>query len=148
MKPDFSDIRFTTTDNTLIPSWVQETGSNYAVVWVKVPYVPTDGTKMYLYYGNPAASSISNGDATFLFFDHFNTGSVNTTRWTKSGDVTVPGSIATLNAPDKSLTSVVFGVNTALATGLSINASTYGLVGFGDNNNLAAFLQIIPPQAV
>ena len=145
VKPDFSDIRFTTTDNTLIPSWVQETGSNYAVVWVKVPSIPTDGTKMYLYYGNPAASSISNGDATFLFFDHFNMGSVNTTRWTKSGDVTVSGSIATLNAPDETLTSVpVFGVNTALATRLSINPSTYGLVGFGDNNNLATFYANYP----
>ena len=76
VKADFSDLRFTTDDNTLLPYWVQETGSTYAVVWVKVPTIPTTGTKMYLYYGNPAAPSLSNGDATFLFFDHFDGGSV------------------------------------------------------------------------
>ena len=101
VKPDFSDIRFTTTDNTPIPYWIQETGSNYAIVWVKVPSIPTTGTKMYLYYGNPYASSLSDGAATFLFFDHSVGTAVNTTRWTKSGDVTVAGSVATLNAADE-----------------------------------------------
>ena len=48
VKPDFSDLRFTTNDNTALTYWVQETGSNYAVVWVKVPSIPTTGTKMYL----------------------------------------------------------------------------------------------------
>ena len=52
VKPDFSDLRFTTIDNTVLTYWVQETGSNYAVVWVKVPSIPTTGTQMYLYYGN------------------------------------------------------------------------------------------------
>ena len=55
VKPDFSDIRFTTTDNTPIRYWIQETGSNYAIVWVKVPSIPTTGTKTYLYYGNSSA---------------------------------------------------------------------------------------------
>ena len=106
VKPDFSDIRFTTPDNTPIPYWIQETGSNYALVWVKVPSIPTTGTKMYLYYGNPFASSLCDGAATFLFFDHFAGTAVNTTRWTKSGDVTVAGSVATLNAPDEKSTSI------------------------------------------
>ena len=56
VKPDFSDLRFTTTDNTVLTYWVQETGSNYAVVWVKVPSISTTGTQIYLYYGNPSAS--------------------------------------------------------------------------------------------
>ena len=101
VKSDFSDIRFTTGDNTPIPYWVQETGSTYAVVWVKVPTIATTETQMYLYYGNPSATVISNGDATFPFFDHFDGGSVRSTRWTKSGDVAVSGSIASLNAPDE-----------------------------------------------
>jgi hypothetical protein len=43
------------------------------------------------------------------------------------------------------LTSVpVFGVNTAMATRLSINPSAYGLVGFGDNNNLATLYANYP----
>ena len=64
---------------------------------------------------------------------------MSSTRWTKSGDVTVSGSIASLNAPDEKLTSIpVFGVNTALSARASINTAAWGLVGFGDNNNLAA----------
>ncbi len=73
VNPDFSDLRFTTPDNTLLNYWVQETGSNYAVVWVKVPSIPTTGTQMYLYHGNPSAPSLSNGDATFIFYDDFTT---------------------------------------------------------------------------
>ncbi len=79
MKPDFSDLRFTNPDNTVLTYWVQETGSNYAVVWVKVPSIPTTGTQVYLYYGNPSAPSLSNGDATFSFYDDFNT--LNPTVW-------------------------------------------------------------------
>ena len=88
VNPDFSDIRFTTIDNTVLNYWVQETGSTYAVVWVKVPSIPTTGTQMYLYYGNPSAPSLSNGDATFIFFDHFDADSVNSDRLdARSGDV-------------------------------------------------------------
>ena len=109
------------------------------------PSIPTTGTKIYLHYGNPYASSLSDGAATFLFFDHFVGTAVNTTRWTKSGDVTVAGSVATLNAPDERLTSVpVFGVNTVLATRASINTAVWGLVGFGDDNNLAAIYANYP----
>ena len=73
VNPDYSDLRFTTPDNTLLNYWVQETGSNYAVVWVKVPSIPTAGALVYLYHGNPSAPSISNGDATFTFYDDFTT---------------------------------------------------------------------------
>jgi len=79
--PDFRDIRFTTTDNTVLPYWVQETGSNYAVVWVRIPSIPTTGTQVYLYYGNPSATSQSNGDDTFLFFDDFSESAINSTKW-------------------------------------------------------------------
>src|SRR6202035_2866617 len=33
--------------------------------------IPTAGTTVYLYYGNPSAISTSSGDATFNFFDDF-----------------------------------------------------------------------------
>ena len=45
VKPDFSDIRFTTGDNTLLPYWIQETGSTYAVVWVNVPTITPPGPR-------------------------------------------------------------------------------------------------------
>lgn len=74
---DGSDIRFTDSDGTtVIPHWIEffnYTG-RYAVVWVRVPQIPASGsTTIYMYYGNQAASSTSDGRAVFEFFDDFST---------------------------------------------------------------------------
>ena len=78
MKADFSDLRFTDSSGTLLLSyWVEtETNSTSALVWVKIPSVPiAPGTVVfYVYYGNPAALSMSNGDTTFTLFDTFGAG--------------------------------------------------------------------------
>ena len=68
------DIRFTAADGlTLLPFWIEEwePGDESASIWVQVPSVPAGDSTIYLYYGNPAASSASDGDGTFLFFDSF-----------------------------------------------------------------------------
>ncbi|MDO8265202.1 MAG: DUF2341 domain-containing protein [Candidatus Parcubacteria bacterium] len=73
MKSDCGDVRFTDSDgSTQLNYWI-ESGCNSAdtKVWVKVPSVPVGSKIIYLYYGNPAASSASNGTATFVFFDNF-----------------------------------------------------------------------------
>jgi hypothetical protein len=45
---------------------------DYAVFWVEVADdLSTNPVTIYIYYGNPTATSISDGDATFLFFDDF-----------------------------------------------------------------------------
>jgi len=57
-KTDGSDIRFTSDDSqTLIPYWFEEwnPAGTSATIWVKVPTIPTAGTTIYLYYGNPSA---------------------------------------------------------------------------------------------
>ena len=54
-----------------------------ARIWVKVPSIPSGGTTIYLYYGNPAASAASNGTTTFVFFDNDWTNL--TSRWTING---------------------------------------------------------------
>jgi flagellin-like protein len=73
MIADFSDLRFTDSDcQTLIPYWVESyVASDSAVVWVKVPAIPASSTEtIYMYYGNPSATSESNPDDTFdLFLD-------------------------------------------------------------------------------
>ena len=77
MQPDFDDIRFTDSDgSTLINHWLEsKTDSISATFWVEVPDIPTSSTKIiYMYYGNPRANSTSDGDATFIFFDDFETG--------------------------------------------------------------------------
>jgi C1A family cysteine protease len=72
---DYSDLRFTTIDNTVLPYWNESSNSTSAIVWVKVSAIPRTGTQLYLYYGNPGAGPVSAGDATFIIFDDFNGGS-------------------------------------------------------------------------
>jgi len=75
MKFDFSDIRFTSADGfTLLSYWLESyIPSGSAVFWVKVPVIPASpsATNLYIYYGNSAAATISSGENTFNFFDHF-----------------------------------------------------------------------------
>ena len=85
MRPDFADLRFVGQDDNILDYWV-ESYSEYetAVVWVKVPSIPTTGTSIDMYYGNPEAESLSNGDNTFIFFDDFtgiNGNDIDTTKW-------------------------------------------------------------------
>ncbi len=77
MNSDFSDLRFTTDDETTeIDYWIEQySPSTSAIVWVEVPAVaatPTD-TTIYMYYGNTTATTTSNGSNTFVFFDDFST---------------------------------------------------------------------------
>ncbi|MCW7079444.1 MAG: DUF2341 domain-containing protein, partial [Canidatus Methanoxibalbensis ujae] len=68
------DIRFTNEEGNLLDYWIEEWDAvnETAKVWVKVPSIPANSSVViYMYYGNPYASSASNGDATFEFFDDF-----------------------------------------------------------------------------
>ena len=84
MRSDAGDIRFTDSDGaTLLSYWI-ESGINTTStnIWVKVPSIPASSTKViYVYYGNPSATSASNGDATFDFFDGFDGTSLDTNKW-------------------------------------------------------------------
>ncbi|MEM5829117.1 MAG: DUF2341 domain-containing protein, partial [Candidatus Aenigmatarchaeota archaeon] len=64
---DYGDIRFTDSDGTTLLNYWQEADGKF---WIKVPLIPANSMKtIYLYYGNPSASSMSNGSMTFLAFD-------------------------------------------------------------------------------
>jgi hypothetical protein len=82
-KSDFSDIRFTDDDKTTkLSYWMEEmVPSNYAIFWVKINDDLDTAQTIYVYYGNPSASSESNGDSTFRFFDDFEGPSLNTSKW-------------------------------------------------------------------
>jgi len=89
MQPDFDDIRFVDSDDsTQLSHWREDyTASASATFWVKVPSIPSGGKTIYLYYGNDAASSASDGDATFIFFDDFEEHAIGTDPdgWTDQG---------------------------------------------------------------
>jgi len=60
------------------------------VVWAKVPALNGSGTNggvttIYATYGNSSLTSQSNGDNTFIFFDDFESGSINTNKWVTGG---------------------------------------------------------------
>jgi hypothetical protein len=46
-----------------------------------VSNVPEGYSKIFMYYGNPSAHPVSDGDATFLFFDDFMASSLDITKW-------------------------------------------------------------------
>jgi hypothetical protein len=74
MNSDFSDLRFTNSTGALLSYWIEsKVNSQWAYVWVKVDRIPASSTTtIYVYYGNTSiVTSQSNGTATFLFFDDF-----------------------------------------------------------------------------
>ena len=83
-KDDFCDVRFTNSDgSTLLDYWVESyVPGNSAVIWVEVDSIPQIGTSIFIYSGNVGASTASNGDATFEFFDDFNQ---DMSKWTGDG---------------------------------------------------------------
>lgn len=70
---NFNDIRFTTDDGTtLLDYWIESTSGSTATVWVEASLLQASSTtKIYLYYDNPSASSASNPEAVFPFYDDF-----------------------------------------------------------------------------
>ncbi|MHA2151826.1 MAG: DUF2341 domain-containing protein [Candidatus Thorarchaeota archaeon] len=75
-RTDFGDIRFTDDEGlTPLDYWIESVvASDYAVFWVEIADNLDTNQDIYVYYGNPEATSISDGTATFQFFDDFESG--------------------------------------------------------------------------
>ncbi|MFX0088924.1 MAG: DUF2341 domain-containing protein [Candidatus Hodarchaeota archaeon] len=83
-KPDFGDVRFTDNDGiTLLDYWMEKkTDSDKATFWVEIADdLSTSDVTIYIYYGNPAASTTSDGDATFILFDSYDDNSLDASKW-------------------------------------------------------------------
>jgi hypothetical protein len=86
IKSDFTDIRFTSADGlTLLPYWREEIGtsasSKIASFWVKIPQLPQDNAKIYVYYNNNSAPDLSNPQDVFDFFDDFSSRNLDLEKW-------------------------------------------------------------------
>lgn len=132
--PLWSDLRFTNqSDDNLFDYWIESTNATAAVVWVKVPNIPNTagGSSIYIYYGNSAATNVSNGTNTFAFFDGFDNGTtLDTSKWNvPGGTVSVSSSIATVyNAGVASYlnsTNSVGSNNIALRSKIKVTNSYY-----------------------
>ena len=93
-RTDFGDIRFTGSDGTtLLDYWMESrTDSDNAIFWVEVADdLSSVNRTIYVYYGKSDATTTSNGDNTFLFFDDFSGASVDSNKWVNSGCVVSNG---------------------------------------------------------
>jgi len=73
MRNDCGDIRFTDSDRITILNYWLESGCNTqnTRIWVKVNISANSSKIIYLYYGNPSATSLSNATTTFDYFFSF-----------------------------------------------------------------------------
>jgi len=127
---DGDDFRVTLADGTtLIPHWVEswDSGAGDLTIWARVPSIAASGTvTLYLYYGNAAAVSASDGEEVFLAFSSFSKGASGDQPWgwrtwfigTPDGGATVDLS-ATQARSDRPLGSAVL---TSVSTGTGSEA--------------------------
>jgi len=79
---DYDDVRFVMADDTTLYNyWIESSSSTVASIWVNFTSLPTGDTTAYLYYGNAAAAAVSDGGATFPFFDDFTGTALDTSKW-------------------------------------------------------------------
>jgi hypothetical protein len=92
---DFGDIRFTdSTGSKDLNYWIEQKVDNVtAIFWVKIDYIPQSQnyTTIYIYYGNPNATTTSNKDWTFQFATDFEDGTTQGWTITWSTYLTVDG---------------------------------------------------------
>ena len=82
-----NDIRFTDDDGeTLLDYWIEDPTQDPITVWVEVKDSLDNDVDIFVYYNNPSASSASDGDAVFEFFDDFVT---DLSKWVVSSDIVI-----------------------------------------------------------
>ncbi len=98
VRDDFGDLRFTKSDGvTLLDYWIESyTLGVSAIVWVEIDYIPAspNNVNIYLYYGNPSATSAGSGAATFVLFEDFESGTINPAKWVQHNS-NYPATIST-----------------------------------------------------
>jgi hypothetical protein len=157
MKSDCSDIRFADSDGmTLLNYWIEPRTVNTSStkIWVKVPTIPASSVKtIYMYYGNPSASSVSNGSDVFLLFNDWESNTLE--GWTiLNGGGSGTGSIVLLDsryqlklyAPNTynrvmankafSCSNAGYAIETILKTGSTVGDGIG--IGFGDGSMIGA----------
>jgi hypothetical protein len=84
MQANGSDIRFTDSAGDEMPYWIEsEMNSSNTVILIKMPNISASSKEIiYMYYGNPTATSTSNASAVFDFFDDFLGTELDSGKWT------------------------------------------------------------------
>ena len=112
-KTDFGDIRFTSSDgSTLLDYWMQEkTDGDRAVFWVEIAEdLSSENRTIYINYGNDSATTLSNGEDTFIFFDDFLGTALDATKWdihNGNANISVSDSWITVSTTNNDLKGII-----------------------------------------
>lgn len=76
------DIRFADKYASSFDFWREEYDANSGLWWIEVPSITTtSGAEFYIYYGKSSDTDASDGNNTFILFDHFDDNSLDTGKW-------------------------------------------------------------------
>ena len=151
------DFRFKDASGNNLSYWFDPLDYNQLSTrfWVKVPALPVGSTTIYMYYGNPSAAGVANGEATFNLFDSFESAGVDALKWDQFGintNISLSGGNCTFNQdpanPEALLVSktsytdtltvemnTITASNGIAALGL-VDASNNGFVSTYENGNM------------
>ncbi len=97
------------TAGSVVPHWAETVvAGDVTKLWFNCTHIPANtwlNNTYYIYYNNNAASSTSNGNTTFNFFDDFNGGSLDASKWSV---------LAGSAAPEDSILKPTAGDNTTI----------------------------------
>ena len=133
-REDYGDIRFTNSTGAELAYylWPDYTSSS-ARICVRLEGADAAG-EMAVWYGNAAATTTSDEDAPYLFFDHFKGTSLDTTKWNMVGSPTVSDSNVTVNSSNEEIKSKqIFGAGTILEGRGSLWNANYHIFGLGQH---------------
>ncbi len=145
VRADLSDLRFfegacTGDESSGVGSerkplgmWVEAAApGGSSIVWVRTP---TQAAKLAMFYGNPCASTVSDGDSAFLLFDDFSGTELDSAKWiyqpggtTCTKDTaTVADGVLSLEMSMGSYANTCSGRATILSVGSVAATSTFGI---------------------
>ncbi|MCO5381222.1 MAG: DUF2341 domain-containing protein [Methanosarcina barkeri] len=132
---DWGDVKFNWSvsgvdQNISCPFWINlaPQTANSVTAYVKVPYIYANNTSgLKISYGSDFATSSGNGEQVFSFFDSFDGTTINSTKWTTAGSVTVANGVATVAGASGSLTGKTsFAGNFTVSQVVRMPVSTTG----------------------
>ncbi|MFA7121356.1 MAG: DUF2341 domain-containing protein [Bacilli bacterium] len=133
-RPDYGDLRFTDGNTRGLAYYLWPDFTSESARFAVRLEGATSAGQMQVWYGNPSATTTSDEDATYLFFDHFKGTSLDTTKWYKVGTPTVSDSNVTVNSSNEEIKSrQVFGAGTILEGRGSLWNANYHIFGLGQH---------------
>ena len=88
LRADGGDLRLTDNEGNPLPFWIESgVNTSQTKVWIRVPTLRTGTQTLFVLYGNPNATSLSNGRAVFDFFDDFEDATYTAANWIFQGSL-------------------------------------------------------------